>query len=246
MKKNIICALLVGGFLMQSCEKEDLIPEDPTDSTTQSSGTAAQPQIDGADGALWAVKSHSTTTVAGQTINMTIGTGVAFFNDGVTATTFVEVGDVSLNSENLTKNDNNSYTSVPSQSQPTGISFSSGVDWTVSGGNGIPAISKNVTLGFPTVNAITSATTIDKSQSYTLTTSGVTGADSTLFIVGGVTKTIVGNATTCTFSAAELSEVTTGTSFIQIAAYTMMNEDVSGKTIYYGNETVQTLTAEVQ
>jgi hypothetical protein len=245
MKKNIIGALLIGGFMLQSCDKVDIIPEVPSDEPTPTS-TAAQPQIVGADGALWAVKSHSITTVAGQSITMTIGTGVAFFNDGTSTTTFVEAGDVTLNSTGLTKNDNNSYVSIPSQSQPTGISFGSDVDWTVSGGNGIPAINKTVSLGFPTVNAITSATTIDKSQSYTLTTSGVTGADSTLFIVGGVTKTIIGNATTCTFSPAELSGATSGTSVIQIAAYTMMNENVSGKNIYYGNETVQTLTAEIQ
>src|SRR5690606_11430820 len=140
-------------------------------------------------------------------------------------------------------NSNNSYTYQIDQANPTGIDFSGGVSWNVAGGNGFTGFTKNVTLTFPTVGEVNSSTTIDKTANYTLSVNSVTGADSVLFLIGDVSKTLGGNATSCTFSSSELSSLSSGTTVVQVAAYTYANETISGKEIYYGNETVQSKTA---
>ena len=251
MKANKILVLLIIGATLFSCAKEDdiptpatLTPVTPNPAPGNTSGNA-QPNFIGADASLWAVNSLTVTTVAGlPPITTTIGIGVGVFFDA--NSNFVDVGAVQLNSNALTLNANNSYTFVPGTTMPTGIDFSGGVDWSVAGGNGFPAITKNVTLAFPTVSEITSSATVTKANGYTLTVNTVTGADSVLFLVGGVDKTIAGNATSCTFSANELSGLDDGATVVQVAAYTSTNETVGGKVIYYGNETVQSKSTTVE
>ncbi|MDB4534079.1 hypothetical protein N9242_04335, partial [Vicingaceae bacterium] len=177
-------------------------------------------------------------------ITTTIGTGVATFIDGNSS--FIGAGTVKLNTNTLTQNPNNSYVFVPGTTMPTGISFAGNVSWDVSGGNGFNAFTKNVTIGFPTVSEITSSATVTKSTGYTVTVNNVSGADSVLFLVGGIDKTISGNATSCTFSSSELSSLANGTAAVQVAAYISTNETIGGKVIYYGNETVQSKTITVQ
>jgi hypothetical protein len=253
MKATKILVLLIIGATLFSCAKEDdtpapaaTTPTTPTPAPAPGNTTGnAQPNFIGADASLWAVNSLTVTTVAGfPSITTTIGTGVGVFLDG--SGSFVDVGAVQLNSNALTLNPNNSYVYVPGTSNPTGISFSGGVDWSVVGGNGFPAITKNLTLAFPTVSEITSSATVTKANGYTLSVSTITGADSVLFLVGGVDKTIPGNATSCTFSASELSGLADGTTVVQVAAYTSTSETLSGKLIYYGNETVQSKTTTVE
>ncbi|MCB0410004.1 MAG: hypothetical protein KDD29_07280, partial [Flavobacteriales bacterium] len=156
------------------------------------------------------------------------------------------VGTVSLNTQALTKNTNNSYAYQPGSSNPTGIDFTSGVAWTADGGNGFSAINKNVTIGFPTVGAVNSSATITKANGYTLSVNNVSGADSVLFLIGDITKTIAGNPTSCTFSSSELSGLSTGTTVVQVAAYITTSETIGGKKVYYGNESVQSKTATVE
>jgi len=250
MKSKVILMALVVGTLSFSCGKDDDAPTPAPTTNTPTGGGGnstgnAQPSFPGADASLWAVKSLSVTQVPNfPPITTTMGIGVGVFFD--TGSNYVDVGTVQLNSNTLTKNPNNSYTYTPGQSNPTGIDFSSGVTWSVTGGNGFSAINKNVTLGFPTVSEITSGTTISKANGYTLTVNNVTGADSVLFLIGDVNKTIAGNANSCTFSASELSSLANGATVVQVAAYISTNETVGGKLIYYGNETVQTKSATVQ
>lgn len=252
MKSKVILMALVVGTLSFSCGKDDDAPTPATATNTPTGGGGggnstgnAQPNFPGADASLWAVKSLSVTQVPNMPpITTTMGIGVGVFFD--TGNSYVDVGTVQLNSNALTKNPNNSYTYTPGQSNPTGIDFSSGVTWNVSGGNGFSAINKNVTLGFPTVSEITSGATVNKASGYTLTVNNVTGADSVLFLIGDVNKTIAGNANSCTFSASELNSLTSGSTVAQVAAYVSTNETVGGKLIYYGNETVQTKSVTVQ
>lgn len=251
MKASKILVLLIIGATLFSCAKEEDTPAPvattPTPTAAPAPGNTtgnAQPNFVGADATMWAVNSLTNTTVVGTTITTTIGTGVGVFLDG--SGSFVDVGAVQLNSNALTLNPNNSYVFVPGTSMPTGISFTGGVNWSVVGGNGFPAITKNLTLAFPTVSEITSSATVTKANGYTLSVSTVTGADSVLFLVGGIDKTIPGNATSCTFSASELSGLADGTTVVQVAAYTSTSETLSGKLIYYGNETVQSKTTTVE
>jgi len=246
MKTKEIITLLIVGTLAFSCAKEENLPtpeEETTTPTPTSTGNTngnAQPNFPGADASLWAVKSMS--TVSGFPITLGIGVGTFFDGSG----NFVSAGTVQLNSNALTLNTNNSYTYTPGMSNPNGIDFTGGVAWDVAGDNGFTAFTKTVTLGFPTVTEITSPTTVTKANGYTVTVNTVTGADSVLFLVGGVDKTIAGNANSCTFSASELSSLVDGSAAVQVAAYITTNETVAGKLVYYGNETVQSLTVTVE
>ncbi|MDG1476352.1 MAG: hypothetical protein P8Q14_04345 [Vicingaceae bacterium] len=248
--KKLLVVLFIGAALF-SCKKDEDTPAPAATPTTTPTPTPApgnttgnaQPSFVGADASLWAVNSISNTSVAGQTITTTIGTGVGIFLDG--SSNFVDVGALQLNGNALTLNPNNSYVFVPGTTMPLGITFNS-VDWSVAGGNGFPAITKNVTIGFPTVSEITSSANVTKANGYTLSVNNVSGADSVLFLVGGINKTIPGNATSCTFSSNELSGLDDGATVVQVAAYISTNETLSGKVIYYGNETVQTKTTTVE
>lgn len=251
MNKKTLFAFVLIAAVTFSCSKDESAPEPavtptPTPAPTPTGNTTgnAQPNFAGADASLWAIKSLSVTTITGlPPITTTIGLGVAAFNNG---SSLVSAGTVKLNTNTLTLNTNNSYSFTVGATNPTGIDFSSGVDWDVSGANGFGAFTKSVTLGFPTVSEVTSSTTITKASGYSLTVSTVTNADSVLFLIGEVSKTLAGNATSCTFSASELSGLNTGSTVIQVAAYKFANETLGGKNIYYGNETVQSKTATIQ
>lgn len=251
MNKKTLFAFVLTAALAFSCSKDESAPEPTTSPTTTPTPTPtgnttgnAQPNFAGADASLWAVKSLSVTNITGlPPITTTIGLGVAAFNNG---TSLVAAGTVKLNTNTLTLNSNNSYSYTIGASNPTGIDFSSGVNWDVSGANGFGAFTKSVTLGFPTVSEVTSSATITKASGYTLTVSTVTNADSVLFLIGGVSKTLAGNATSCSFSASELSSLNNGSTVVQVAAYKFANETLGGKNIYYGNETVQSKTATIQ
>ncbi len=251
MKTKLILALLIIGTLSFSCSKDEdnPTPEVPdTNQPTNGGGNTTgnpQPTFTDADASLWAVKSISVTSVPviGD-IETILGIGVGVFFDG--SSNMVDVGAVTLNTKSLTINPNNSYVYQPGQTDPTGIDFNSGVAWTVAGGNGFSAINKNVTIGFPTVGAVNSSTTVNKANGYTLSVNSVSGADSVLFLIGEVNKTIAGNATSCTFTADELNGLATGATVVQVAAYKTTSETTNSKKVYYGNETVQTKTATVE
>ncbi len=235
----LLCSL---GMLVSSCKKEDLIPEipepEPTPVSTPSGSTTPVPS--NADGVMWAIK--STSSVQGFTIE--IGTAVGFFMNGTTD--LVNVGTVSVNSNNLSMASNNAYTFAPTQTMPTGLDLSS-TEWSATGANGHAAFTYDASsLVFPTGSSITSSGTVTKANGYTLTCSTVSGADSTLFMVGNVSKTISGSANSCTFSSSELSGLSVGTSVVMIVPYKLMQATVNGKNYYFGKERVNQLAVNIE
>lgn len=232
-----VCSL---SLLATSCKKEDLVPEEPTPAPVNTPSGSTTPIPGNADGVMWAIKSSS--TVQGFTID--IGTAVAIFMNGTTD--LVNVGTVSVNSQNLSMSSNNAYTFTPSQTLPTGLNFSS-TNWSVAGGSGHTAFTYDASaLTFPDGSAITSSATVTKADGYTLTCSSVTGADSTLFMVGNVAKTVVGSANSCTFSASELSGLSAGTSVVMIVPYKLMQATINGKNYYFGKERVNQLAVTIE
>lgn len=227
--------------------------KDPFQTTTATNNNTTPPTPNAcptADGALWAVKSITTqNTIQGvPPISITLGTGIGFFaSNGLAANpmTRVEVGTVSING---TQADyiGETYLATASTTNPTGVDFGNGVTWEVSGANGFGAFTHTPTNNFPTVTEITSPDVVDKANGYTLTCSTVSGADSTLFLVGNVVKTLAGNATTCTFSASDLSGSDNGTSLVQIVPYTMSSAVLGGKNICFGKEMVQQQSVTIQ
>ena len=246
MKESIYTFKLIGLSFMavlitslSSCNKEDVLPEEivPEEETNDSTPPPF-PELIGSDGTLVAIKSQSTQSSPIGPMTVTVGLGVAVFYEAGNMESFLEAGTVNLNSLTCTKQDNNTYVFQPSQQNPTGIDFGSGVSWSVSGAANVDAFSYDPTISFPEVEAISSGEVVNKANGYTLTTSSITGADSVIFQIGSVLKTLPGNSTSCNFSSTDLSGLTTGTSIVQIAAYKMENQMITGKNYYFINETV--------
>ncbi len=234
---------------MSACSKDDDEETGPDPTTQQEESADTYPTPSDADGTLVAVKSTSITDTPIGPITTIIGTAVAVFSDdGFTSGTWISAGNVSCNAQDLTLNPNNSYVFTDiSQMNPLGLNFSSDVIWDVTGGNGIAAFNINAEpLGFPVVGEITSSDIVEIADGYTMTCASVSGADSVIFVIGGTTKTLAGNATSCAFSSAELQSVATGASVVQVAAYVMAPTDFGDTRIYTVNEAVQSKTVTVQ
>lgn len=244
MKKSqsiLFTLLCVTGLALVSCKKENPVPEEPTPTPVNTPTGSTTPTPVGADGVMWAIK--STSSVQGFTIE--IGTAVGIFMNGTSD--LVNVGNVSVNAQNLSVASNNAYTFTPGQTMPTGLDFSSSTNWSVAGGNGHAAFTYDASsLTFPSGSAITSPATVTKANGYTLTCSTVSGADSTLFMIGNVSKTISGSVTSCTFSSAELSGLSTGTSVVMIVPYKLMQTTINGKNYYFGKERVNQLAVTIE
>lgn len=237
--------LLAGAVTLSSCKKDE--DEEPTpDPTPSTSSVPTTPVFSNADGALWAVNSITITTmpIVGE-VDTEIGIAVgAFANEG-NFDDLVNVGTVKVDDQSLTRNTNNSYTLTPGLTNPSGIEYGNIVDWEVTGGGDFGAFTYSSNIAWPTLTPITSGETVSKSAGYTLTVNSVSNADSVLFLVGSVVKTIPGNATSCTFSADELSGLSNGTSVATVAPYASTPQTLGGKTIYVGKEAVRTRTITI-
>lgn len=244
--KNVFFFFAIS-ILFVACIKDPLA----TTNNNNNNSTPTTPNAcPGADGALWAVKSITTqqTSPGFPSVNITLGTGIGFFSsNGLSGNPMnrVSIGDVTVNGTKMDYK-GETYIATASTSNPTGISWSNGVTWEVTGDNGFGAFTHTPTNNFPTVSEITSSNTIDKASGYTLTCNTISGADSVLFLVSGISKTLGPNATSCTFSANELSGLDNGTQIVQIVPYTMSSAVKGGKTICFGKEMVQQLSVTVQ
>lgn len=240
--------LLLGAALaFTACDKDEdelEIPQEEPTPTTESAPTT--PTIEGADASLWAIRSASTQSVGGMTIDINIGLAVAAFSEGANFETLTDVGTVEVDGNMLTKQENNAYTFTPSQTDPTGLDFDNTVNWEITGGNGFQPFNTSMTITFPEVSEITSGTTVSKSAGYTLTVNEVTYSDSVLFMIGDVIKYIPGNAESCTFTSAELSGLSNGASVATVAGFSATPTVSDGKTIYHGRETVQTTSITIE
>ena len=242
--KNVLFFFAIS-FLFAACVKDPFAP-----STNNNSTPSTPNACPNADGALWAVKSvtKQQTVPSVPAFEITIGTGVGFFtSNGLAAASpaRVSIGDVTVNGTTMDYM-GETYIATASASQATGIDWSNGVTWEATGDNGFPAFTHSPTNTFPTVTEVTSADVVDKASGYTLTCNTVTGADSVLFLVGGVHKTLGPTATSCTFTSSELSNLDNGTQLVQIVPYTYSSAVFGGKTICFGKEMVQQLSVTVK
>lgn len=239
--------ILVVALAFTACEKEEeepVIPQNDPTPTTQSAPPT--PTIEGADASLWAIRSASTQTVGGFTVDVNIGLAVAAFAEGANFETLVDVGTVEVDGTMLTKQANNAYTFTPSQTDPTGLDFDNNVTWEITGGSGFQQFNTAMNITFPTVSEITSGSTVSKSAGYTLTVNEVTYSDSVLFMIGDVIKYIPGNGESCTFTSAELSGLSNGASVATVAGISATPTLSNGKTIYHGRETVRTISVTIE
>lgn len=231
-------AVALSSTIITSCNTEgddDVTPPGQTIPPT--------PMPADANGVLAAIKIRTTQTISipgmpDQVVNIDMGVGSAAFYESGNTSTLLDAGTVNLTNKDLTKQSNNSYIYMPSGTDATGIDFSAdGVSWSVSGSGSIPAFTKNTGNAFPNADAVTSGSTVSKSSGYTLTASNVSGADSVYFQVHDVVVSRPNNTNSYTFTAAELANVPTGPSIVQVVAMKITSENVSGKMMYFVKET---------
>jgi hypothetical protein len=245
MKRTILLVSIACFTIFTSCNKDDILDNlNPT--TTNQASTPPTPTIANSNGTLVAVKSQTITETPLGPSTMNIGIGVAAFYTPDNPNSFLDAGTVTLNANTLAKQTNNSYVLMPGTSNPTGIDFAGGVSWSVGGNGNIAAFTFEPSIEFPTVGSITSSGTVSKSNGYTLTASSVADADSVIFMVGSVVKTVSGNPTSYTFSSSELSSLQNGNSVVQIAAYKIQESTQNTKTYHFIKETVSSKTVTIE
>jgi len=240
MKTKILTGAIIAMMCFTSCEKEDDTPPVvPTPPMNESAST--NPVPGDADGVLVAVSSESGSGL----FSINIGTGVALFYNGNAE--LVSAGVVSVNETDLTRAEGNSYYSTPGATNPTGIDFTTDRDWTVEGGNGIPAISyNNRNRPMPTTGENTSPDNVSRSADYTVSVSTLSGADSVLFVLGSLTHTAAGNTISHTFKADEIAaNLKNGQAAAMVVPYNINARQFSGKRFYFINEAVSTKIVNV-
>lgn len=247
--------LLIAASLLlsvSSCKKDD---DDDTSSNTNQA-TNIPPSANNADGIMVAIKTLTFVEQLGFEFSLPVNTGVAAFGNLETGA-FEEVGTVDLGGDVLAKQDNNSYVYTFDGNVGTTPGGSYGLDldvpytWNVTGGAGIAAFDQTISMSFPNIGKITSATgNIPASDPYTLSIQNVSSADSVFYQIAGADGNVYavtdGNVTSHTFTAAEVASVGSGDAIIQVAAIRYQPESKGGKDIWFLNETVVTDFVKVQ
>ncbi len=190
------------------------------------------------------VATKSKTTSAGTIF--TYGSAVAVFYQNPGDADFIEAGTVKVEGELLDLMDNKSYVYAGLAKTAfsfAGIEFTNPIMWEVSGNGPVTGFNHGLTGNFPNADTILSSGAVNKNSSYTLRVSSVTHADSVVFNIGGengtrVSKTLAGNAKTCTFTASELSVLQGTEGIVQVAPYRVTSAVYSGRKNYFVRETV--------
>lgn len=241
--KRILMLALSIALVTSACKKDEepepepVIPAQPAPPVT--------PAIGDADAAHWAVKVMTTQEMPLiGIIDVALGVGVAAYMSETGSSTFVDVGTAKVEGSEMAKYDNNSYALTPGTTNPSGIDFENEVTWEITGANGFDAFNHTDNSFWPALTDITSSTTVSKAG-YTMTLSGVNNADSVLFILSDVYKTVAGNATSCTFTADELVATATGDNIMMAAVYRSNSSVINGKNMYFGKEVVKTKSVTI-
>lgn len=150
----------------------------------------------------------------------------------------VAVGTVKVNDTALKMESNKIYLSPVSVTNPTGISFEGTVKWSVEGGNGFVAADYTTSKSFPTASGLTADATVDRSASYTVSVSSVSGADSVFYGINEVYQTVAGNVKSVTFTASQLSKLKKGDAFVQVAPYNYEMKKNGTREVVIGNQVV--------
>ncbi len=245
MKKYILQAAC---FLMlfSACKKEETAGPTPTSPAAGNPNTALY--YGDADGVLVGTRSVTTTETPIGPFDVVAGLASAFFPSSTGGfATLVNAGEVNVAGAPLTFT-SGVYTGGVTTTNPQGIDWTVSTPWTVAGGGGVPAIS--TTMGdFPSTNWSITSGTPSSTAAYTLSWGSVTGADSiTCMLAGGseaIIKVVPGNATSCQFSAAEMTRAGKGPGLMQINPYKLSSITVSGKKIYRVRQIAKSKTVTI-
>lgn len=248
--KIALISLCVLGAALTSCSQEEidkLINQQQNNTTPiPPSGSIPLPEFADAHGVLAVTKAK--TVQSGVSISVGVATAAFYTNAGDSV--FADAGTVKVESKDLTKQSNNAYTFVPSQTEPAGISFTDPISWEVSGNGSITAFNQDLTGSYPDADSVTSALTFDNNSAYTLTATGITGADSVLFMVVGstgayVVKYLGGTASSCTFTQAEMGAIPAGTGLVQVVPMKITSTTNGGRKYYFLRQTSVSKTVTI-
>lgn len=226
----LIAATLPLMLIIAGCSKDEDVVPDNNDANNYIYADAF--------GAMVAIKTITYTEVMGTLIPTELNTATAVFVSEAGSSSFTDARTVMLNSKTLKRNSNNSYV-YDNFLEP--LSFSE-VHWEVEGKGNIPALAKTNNRAFPSFSGYGNLPeSITRADGLTLALGNqVSQADSTLVsIIGGgksVMKTVAGNAANVTFSASDLSAISSGSGMIQLTPYNISIETVSGKKFYFINQ----------
>lgn len=241
----VLLSLCVLGTALTSCSQEEidkLVNQQQNNNNnptpTPTSGSIPLPEYADAHGVLAVTKAK--TVQSGVSISVGVATAAFYTNAGDSV--FADAGTVKVESKDLTKQSNNAYAFVPSTTEPTGISFTNPISWEVSGNGSVTAFNHDLTGSYPDADSVTSALTFDNNSAYTLTASGITGADSVLFMVVGssgayVIKYLGGSATSCTFTQAEMGTIPAGSGLVQVVPMKITSTTTGGRKYYFVRQT---------
>ncbi|MBP9151551.1 MAG: hypothetical protein KBF73_04640 [Flavobacteriales bacterium] len=236
--------LLAGAvsFSITSCNTDE--PETPVDPASN----PPTPTFGVGYGVLAAVQTVTTIDPGyGLPIQeIVLGLGSGGFTDATDFSNLIDGGTVTLEGEELTRTDENSYYSPISQTNPTGIEFNGNPTWEVSGSGSVPAFTHTTSIDFPTLGDITSSTTIPGTGAYLLRVANVSGADSVYYMLGGVVHIEPGTATFSVFLESEIDGMGTGATYAQVAPYRFEVANKSGKDFYFVTETVKTQSVTIE
>lgn len=241
--------LLTLAIAFAACKKDDDAPA-PSSGGGGGGGSTqpnTTPTFTDADAVLAAVRVFSVQNTPIGDVTVTLGMASAVFsNDQLSS--FENVGAVTCNGEALTRLGNNSYAYQPSAMSPTGIDLTSSneVTWTVDGGAGFASMDETIGGPFPAVAEINSGATVVRNDGYTLSTTSVLNADSVIFVVGNVMRTLPGNVTSCTFTPADLSGLASGAAQAQVLGYRSTSQTIAGKKHYFVKQTSRSRSITIQ
>ncbi len=234
--KCVFYVSILASFLLMGCSKED--NGNGNTNPTNNPGGVSVP--DG-KGVLAAVKTVTFTEVPGYGVTEVVfNTGTAAFWES-SPTSFVNAGDVSLNDVALTfQAESKVY--IPNA---TAIIELPPIVWKVTGGNGIPGFTKEITSGFPDFTG-TLPGTVSANEDLVISLSGkVSNADSVFVGVFGDTKSkwqmVSKNTASVTFSKSDLSSLGTIRQ-VQVTPIKYLPETINGNKFWFVLEEGNTRT----
>lgn len=221
--------LMVG--LAFACSKDDDKNNNNNSLLPDEAGQA--PVFPGAAGVNWAWQ----TTFNSEFGGLEQSQAIAIYTNGQS---YVNVGEVKVNSFKLT-NMSNTYFYFPdfSNPDPNWLEFDSrNITWEVSGGSGFAAFTHLEDRPWPSIGQIILPTELRRSQPFTVAISSISNADSVIFTLEeDVNAVVAGNATSYTFSPAQLAGIKPGEDNaigVTVTAYNYESINQGGKRIYFG------------
>lgn len=231
--QKLLIVSLLSIVVLSSCDLLGGEVSEPSKADTR-------PSFNSSYSVLWALNTKTSVSTGGLGMDLgdaqvDFGSAFAGFTDGGSN---VAAGDVKVNDISLKMEKNKFYMSPVSITNPTGITFEGTAKWSVAGANNIPTVNYTTKKSFPTASGFTCDATVDKTKSYTISLSSVSSADSIIYMVNDVVKTVAGNIKSVTFMSDQLSSLKKGNAFVQVAPYNYEIKLFGSKNFVFGNQIV--------